>query len=86
MTFLPSCQEVQTHLTEYAEGSLPLSRRLGIWIHLRLCQACARFLRGLTALPGWAKRVLTPPEEAPEAAVRALAEVQANLSKRPSSS
>jgi anti-sigma factor ChrR (cupin superfamily) len=83
MTFLPSCQDVQTHLTEYAEGSLPLSRRIGIWIHLRLCKACARFLRGLKALPGWAKRVLAPPQEAPEAAVRALAEIQVTLSKPP---
>ena len=82
MTFLPSCRDVQAHLTEYAEGSLPLSRKVGIWIHLRLCQACARFLRGLKALPGWAKRVLIPPEEAPEAAVRALAEIQAALAKR----
>jgi len=32
MTFLPSCQDVQTHLTEYADGSLPMRRRVGIWI------------------------------------------------------
>jgi anti-sigma factor ChrR (cupin superfamily) len=83
MTFLPSCRDVQTHLTEYAEGSLPLSRRIGIWIHLRLCQACARFLRGLKALPGWAKQALAPPEKTPEAAAVALAEVQATLRKRP---
>ncbi|MDR3683475.1 MAG: hypothetical protein P4L11_07090 [Geothrix sp.] len=85
MTFLPSCHDVQTHLTEYAEGSLPFGRRLGIWIHLRLCRACARFLRGMKALPEWAKRVLAPPAEAPEAAARALAEVQAALSRRPRS-
>jgi len=83
MTFLPSCQDVQTHLTEYAEGSLPLSRRLGIWIHLRLCEACARFLRGLKALPGLAKRALAPPKETPEAAAATLAKVQAALAKRP---
>ena len=83
MTLLPSCRDVQTLLTEYTEGSLPLRRRIGIWIHLRLCKACARFLRGLKALPGWAKRVLTPPEEAPDSAVRALAKVQAALLKRP---
>ncbi len=83
MTFLPSCRDVQTHLTEYADGSLPVNRRVGIWIHLRLCQACARFLRGMKALPGLAKRALAPPEEAPGAATVALAEVQATLSKRP---
>ena len=83
MTFLPSCQDVQTHLTEYADGSLPVNRRIGIWIHLRLCKACARFLRGMRALPGLAKRVLAPPEKTPEAAAVALAEVQATLAKRP---
>ena len=85
MTFLPSCQDVQTHLTEYADGSLPVSRRVGIWIHLRLCTACARFLRGLKALPGLAKRALAPPEQTPEAAAKALAAVQAALPKRPPS-
>ena len=85
MTFLPSCQDVQTHLTEYADGSLPVRRRVGIWIHLQLCKACARFLRGMKALPGLAKQALAPPEEAPEAAVKALADVQAALAKRPDS-
>jgi anti-sigma factor RsiW len=83
MTFLPSCQDVQTHLTEYADGSLPMRRRVGIWIHLRLCKACARFLRGMKALPGLAKRALAPPEGTPEEAAVALAEVQATLRKRP---
>ena len=85
MTFLPSCRDVQTHLTEYAEGSMPQRRRLGIWIHLQLCQACARFLRGMKALPGLAKRVLAPPKEMPGVAALALAEVQAALLKRPPS-
>ena len=84
MTLLPSCQDVQTQLTEYADGSLPVNRRIGIWIHLRLCKACARFLRGLKALPGLAKRALAPPVETPEAAMRALAKVQAAWTKRPS--
>jgi len=83
MTLLPSCKDVQTHLTEYAEGSLPLGRKIGIWIHLRLCKACAGFLRGMRALPGLAKRALAPPKETPEAAVKALADVQGMLSRRP---
>jgi anti-sigma factor RsiW len=83
MTFLPSCQDVQSHLTEYDDGSLPLRRRLGIWVHLQMCRACARFLRGMKALPGFAKRALTPPEEAPEAAAVALAEFQVILRKDP---
>ncbi len=81
MKLMPSCYEVQTDLTEYAEGALPLTRKLGIWIHLLLCHVCAGFLRGLRALPGVAKVSLAPPDKAPEAAARALAEVQAALRK-----
>jgi len=82
MKFLPSCHEVQTELTEYVEGMLPLNRRIHIRIHLLFCRVCAGFLRGLRALPGVAKRSLAPPEVPPEAATRALAAVQAALLKQ----
>jgi anti-sigma factor ChrR (cupin superfamily) len=82
MRLLPSCHDVQTELTEYADGALPLSRRIGIWVHLLFCRVCAGFRRGLTALPGLAKRVLDPPAAPPEAAAKALAEVQAALLKQ----
>jgi hypothetical protein len=81
MRFLPSCHEVQAQLTDYVEGSLPLGRRVRIWLHLRICRVCAGFLRGLRALPGLARRALAPPREAPDAASRALAEVQARLGR-----
>lgn len=81
MKLMPSCHEVQTDLTEYAEGALPLTRKLGIWMHLLLCRVCAGFLRGLKALPGVAKVSLAPTKKTPEAAARALAEVQAALRK-----
>jgi hypothetical protein len=79
MSFLPSCHEVQTELTEYMEGTLPFTRRAGIWIHLLLCRACAGFLRGLRALPVLAKAALAVPKQTPEAAAKALAQVQAAL-------
>jgi hypothetical protein len=82
MTLLPSCRDVQTELTEYAEGTLPRSRRIGIWLHLFLCKACSGFLRGLSALPGFAKRALAPPEAVPDAAAKTLAEVQAVLKRQ----
>jgi anti-sigma factor ChrR (cupin superfamily) len=85
MRLLPSCHDVQTQLTEYLEGQLPISRRIGIWIHLFLCTVCAGFLRGLKALPGMAKRALAPSGAVPEAAEKALAEVQAALLKHPES-
>jgi len=84
MSLLPSCQQVQTELTDYAEGALPLPRRVGIWFHLLLCRVCAGFLRGLRALPGVAKRSLVPPESTPEDATRALAEVQAAMKRKSS--
>jgi hypothetical protein len=73
---MPSCHEVQSDLTEYVEGALPFTRRVGIWLHLLLCRVCAGFLRGLKALPGLAKTSLAPPEEAPETAATALEQVQ----------
>jgi hypothetical protein len=79
MKFLPSCHDVQTELTEYGEGSLPMSRRMGIWIHLLLCSVCAGFLRGLKALPVVAKQSLVPPKATPDAATKAMAEVMSAL-------
>jgi anti-sigma factor ChrR (cupin superfamily) len=82
MSLLPTCQQVQAELTEYAEGALPLPRRIGIWVHLLLCRVCAGFQRGLRALPGLAKRSLVPPEGPPQEATMALAAVQANLKRK----
>ena len=82
MSFLPSCREVQTELTEYMEGTLPFPRRAGIWIHLLLCRVCAGLLRGLRALPVLAQGLLAPPAKAPDAATQALAMVQAAMQKR----
>jgi hypothetical protein len=81
MTLLPSCHEVQTQLTEYSEGALPVSSRVGIWFHLLLCRVCAGFLRGLKALPGLAKLALAAPAAAPETAAKTLAEVQSAIKR-----
>lgn len=83
MTLLPSCHDVQTHLTEYLEGALPFRRRLGIWVHLLLCRVCSSVLRGLRALPWVAKASLKAPEAPSREALNALAEVQALLRKGP---
>jgi anti-sigma factor ChrR (cupin superfamily) len=81
MKFLTSCHDVQTHLTEYLDGTLPWRSRLAIRVHLLLCRVCAGFLRGLKALPGLSKVLLAPPRETPEAAARALEETLAKLRK-----
>ena len=79
---LPSCHDVQTELTEYLEGSLPLRRRISFWIHLLFCRVCAGFLRGLRALPGQGKIILGPPREAPEEAAKTLTGVLSALSSQ----
>jgi anti-sigma factor ChrR (cupin superfamily) len=81
MKLLPSCHDVQIHLTDYAEGALPWPQRLGIWVHLLLCRVCAAFLRGLEALPGMAKTSLAPPPEPTREAMDVLAQVQSLIRK-----
>jgi len=83
MRLLPSCHDVQTHLTDYTEGVLPFRQRVGMWVHLLLCRVCAGLLRGIQALPDIAKRSLAPEKEAPDAALKALANVQTALRKDP---
>jgi len=81
MSFMPSCREVQTELTEYTEGALPFSRRVGIWIHLLFCRVCAGFLRGLKALPKVARTSLASAQEAPELALKVFSDVMLALRK-----
>lgn len=83
MKFLPTCHDVQTELTEYIEGALPLGRRMGIRLHLLFCRVCAGFLRGLRALPGVAKRSLAPPEAVSEEAAHALTGVLKAIREAP---
>ena len=46
--------------------------RAAIWLHLRVCAACAAFHRGLRALPGLARGLLGPAGPPPAEAVAAL--------------
>jgi hypothetical protein len=72
MSFIPSCPEVQENLTEYLEGTLPLRKRLGIWLHLLHCRLCEALRQALLALPGLSKRAMEAPAEAPREAKDAL--------------
>jgi anti-sigma factor ChrR (cupin superfamily) len=73
MKLIPSCREVREHLTEYAEGALPLRERLALRLHLLLCDACRAFHHGFQALPGIARSLLAHREESlPPEAARAL--------------
>lgn len=73
MSFLPSCPEICKNLTEYQEHSLPIRKRVGIWIHLMMCHGCNALRKALLALPSLSKRVMEAPAEAPIEAKDAFA-------------
>jgi hypothetical protein len=72
MLGLPSCPEVQDHLTDYLEGSLPFRKRLGIALHLLVCGACRAFRNMLRVLPVFGKGALEPPDTPPPGAEEAF--------------
>ncbi len=81
MMGLPSCQEVGASMTDYMEGALPLHKRLGIRIHLMMCDLCSGLYRRLDALSRHAKEMFalptaTPPPEAKAALDEALAAIK----------
>lgn len=75
MRVMPSCHEVREHLTDYLEGSLPLRKRIGIRLHLMMCDACDGLRRALEALPRLAKQALAPPPQAPPEAKAVLGQI-----------
>lgn len=41
---MPTCRDVSELVTDYLERALPLRRRIGVFFHLRQCEACRRYL------------------------------------------
>jgi hypothetical protein len=82
MMLLPTCQEVEAHLTDFTEGTLPWRARLGIRLHLLMCHSCAAFLRGFQVLPALARRLLRPAGSPPPEALQALKEARKRLDSR----
>ncbi|MGH7154382.1 MAG: anti-sigma factor family protein [Acetobacteraceae bacterium] len=41
---MPTCRDVSELVTDYLERALPLRRRIGVFLHLRQCEACRRYL------------------------------------------
>ncbi len=37
------CRDMSELVTDYLEHELPVRRRFGVWLHLRLCEACRRY-------------------------------------------
>ena len=44
------CREVSTLVSTGELGGQPLRRRVGVWLHLMMCQHCRRFRRQLQTL------------------------------------
>jgi anti-sigma factor ChrR (cupin superfamily) len=82
MKLLPSCREVRERLTDYTEGSLTFRERASMGLHLLLCSACAVFYRGLRALPGVARLLLSPEDPPPAEASRALQDALRRIKAR----
>jgi hypothetical protein len=38
------CRDMAELVTPYLEGALPLRLRIAAWYHLRLCNACRRYI------------------------------------------
>ena len=61
------CKDVAGKASDYHDGSLPLSERLGMKLHLFMCSHCRRFMRHLALslryLSGIGNRLLGLPED-----------------------
>lgn len=53
---LPTCKEATQLASDAMEARLPLGKRLGLRLHLWLCQACRRYVRQLRFLKRASRR------------------------------
>ncbi len=55
---MPSCKEVSRLVSESMDDQkLPFRKKLGLWMHLRLCRVCRGFVAQLRALREAATRM-----------------------------
>jgi hypothetical protein len=66
MKLMPTCQEVNDHLTDLDEGVLPIHRVIAYRVHLLICKSCQAAFRGLKALPFLGKTLLCEQEPLPK--------------------
>lgn len=50
MSFLLNCREVSRKLSEAEDRSLGLGERMGLWMHLKACNACTNFSQQMALL------------------------------------
>ena len=65
-----SCRDVTDLASEHLEGTLPLTARLGVRLHLWMCAYCRLYLRQIeqvaALLRGLGRRPTPPPALSPE--------------------
>ena len=73
---IPTCRDMAELVTDYMEGALPRRGRLGVRMHLALCQACRHYFAQMRQTIGVLKRGQpVPPDPAiEESLVRAASE------------
>ena len=81
MMGLPTCAEVASSMTDYMEGTLPYRKRLGIRVHMAMCDACTGLHQRLLKLSRLAKELIAPPAAAPPEARAPLDHVLTALKK-----
>lgn len=47
---MPSCKEVSRLVSESMDKKLPIRKRFGLWMHLRMCDVCKGFVAQLKAI------------------------------------
>lgn len=48
--WMPSCREISWLVSQSFDRSLPLRRRMSMWMHLLMCSHCSRFRKELLAI------------------------------------
>jgi hypothetical protein len=78
-TITPSCKDMTYLLSQSMDRRLVLHKRLTIWLHLRICDGCARFAENLAfirkasrSILGYAEKIL--PTRLPDSAKERIKE------------
>ena len=71
---MKTCEEFADGVTEYLEGRLPFSEKMGMWVHRAMCSSCRAYLRQIE-LVRQASSKLRPDEEPDEDQVDELAKI-----------
>lgn len=62
---MKSCADTSELVTAYIERQLPLMTRLGMWLHIQMCEPCRRYFRQIehtAAITGSVPPLDMPPE------------------------